>query len=96
MWTNSYVDPNNGVTMNPDYLGCKFPGFKDVPIGSITPIIVEPHDMFGPFGAKGLGEPAHGSSGPAICTAIYNAIGVWVKQQPATPDQVLAALGAVL
>ena len=37
---------------------------------------------------------ANNAQGPAICSAIYDAVGVWVPQQPATPERVLRALQA--
>jgi CO/xanthine dehydrogenase Mo-binding subunit len=91
-WTQ-VVDANNGVCLNPDFLNCKFPTMKDVPVTSITPIIVESIDSSGPFGAKGLGEPPLATPAAAISNAIYNAVGVWVKDAPITPWKLLKALG---
>jgi len=88
------VDQTTGVPLNPDFLGHRFPGAKDVPLpANLASIIVESHDAVGPLGAIGLGEPPNGPPGPAINNAIYNAIGVWVRSQPATPAKVLQALG---
>jgi len=41
---------------------------------------------------SGIGEPAIIGVHAAIANAIFNAIGVHVTDQPATPDKVLAAL----
>ena len=60
----------------------------------ITSVIVENPSADGPFGAKAIGEMANNAQGPAICSAIYDAVGVWVPQQPATPERVLRALQA--
>jgi CO/xanthine dehydrogenase Mo-binding subunit len=96
MW-GQVTDPTQGVVMNPSFRDNHFPGFKDVPLGNnVTEIVVESGDSFGPYGAKGVGEPSLGTQHVAISNAIYNAIGVWVKQQPATPDLVLKALGVVV
>jgi CO/xanthine dehydrogenase Mo-binding subunit len=92
MWTQ-IVDSTNGVTLNPDFIYCKFPTMKDVPVTSITPIIVESIDSSGPFGVKGIGEPPLATPAPAITNAIYNAVGVWVKDCPITPAKLLKALG---
>jgi len=43
---------------------------------------------------SGIGEPAVIGVQAAIANAIFNAIGVHVTHQPATPDRVLAALAA--
>jgi hypothetical protein len=35
---------------------------------------------------------ANNAQPPAIANAIFDAVGVWVTEMPATPDRVLAAL----
>ena len=45
------------------------------------------------LGTKGLGEPARVPASAAIANAIYNAIGVHVREIPMSPKRVLAALG---
>jgi CO/xanthine dehydrogenase Mo-binding subunit len=44
------------------------------------------------LGTKGLGEPPRIPSSAAIANAVYNAIGVHVREIPMTPLRVLAAL----
>ncbi len=80
----------NGKVMNPNFLDYKMLTAKDVP--NIEPIVVETDDQFGPFGAKGIGEPGLVPTAPAIANAIYDAIGVRIKELPITPEKVLAAL----
>jgi putative selenate reductase molybdopterin-binding subunit len=58
----------------------------------IDVIFVESNDPQGPYGAKGLGEPALTPTAAAIANAIYNAVGVRIKELPITPEKVLAAL----
>lgn len=70
-----------------DYL---IPTVGDVP--PIEIIIIEDADPLGPFGAKGIGEPALIPTAPAILGAIYHATGVRIRRVPATPDRVRAAL----
>jgi len=53
---------------------------------------VEPIDPYGPFGAKGVGEPPYSVPAPAIANAIYNAIGVRFKELPITPRAILEGL----
>ena len=55
---------------------------------------VETNDPFGPFGAKGVGEPGLVPTAPAIANAIFDAVGIRLVDLPLTPDRVLAALGA--
>ncbi len=55
-------------------------------------MIIENPSVDGPFGAKAIGEMANNAQPPAIANAIYDAVGVWMTEMPATPDRVLAAL----
>jgi CO/xanthine dehydrogenase Mo-binding subunit len=55
-------------------------------------VILEHASEDGPFGAKAIGEMASNSQAPAICSAVYDAIGVWITQTPITPEKVLRAL----
>ncbi|MDP2971108.1 MAG: xanthine dehydrogenase family protein molybdopterin-binding subunit [Deltaproteobacteria bacterium] len=80
----------NGKVMNPNFLDYKMLTAKDVP--NIEPIVIETDDPFGPFGAKGIGEPGSVPTAPAIANAIYDAVGVRIKDLPITPEKVLAAL----
>ncbi len=70
-----------------DYL---IPTIGDVP--EIECLLVEAADPLGPYGAKGIGEPALVPTAPAILNAIYHATGVRLRQLPATPDRVRTAL----
>lgn len=45
-----------------------------------------------PHGAKGLGELPMDIPAPAVIAAIHDATGVWIRDLPATPEKVLAAL----
>ncbi len=70
-----------------DYL---IPTIGDVP--PIEVILIEDRDPIGPYGAKGVGEPALIATAPAILNAIADATGVRLTRVPATPARVLAAL----
>lgn len=80
----------NGRLMNGNFLDYKIPTVKDVP--PIQPVIVETDELEGPFGAKGIGEPGLVPTAPAIANAIYDAIGVRIKDLPITPEKVLKAI----
>ncbi len=57
-----------------------------------VPSFIETNDRFGPFGAKGVGEPGLVPTAPAIANAVYNAIGVRIYDLPVTPEKILKAL----
>ncbi len=66
------------------------PTSKDVP--EVIPIVVEEKEPTGPFGAKGVGEPALIPSAPAILNAIADAIGERIYHLPANLERVLEAI----
>jgi CO/xanthine dehydrogenase Mo-binding subunit len=70
-----------------DYL---MPTIGDVP--PIETILIEDPEPAGPYGAKGVGEPALIPTAPAILGAIKHATGARLTRVPATPDRVRAAL----
>lgn len=66
------------------------PTSLDIPV--LAPMFVETEDPHGPFGAKGVGEPGMVAIAPALANAIYNAVGVRIKELPITPDKILRGL----
>lgn len=66
------------------------PTSKDVP--EVIPILVEDEEPTGPFGAKGVGEPALIPTAPAILNAIADAVGQRIYQLPANLERVLEAV----
>jgi xanthine dehydrogenase molybdenum-binding subunit len=81
---------DKGKVKNPNFLDYKILTAKDIP--PIEAVVVETDDKEGPFGAKGIGEPGLVPTAPAIANAIYDAVGVRIKELPITPERVLAAL----
>ncbi len=72
-----------------DYL---FPSIGDVP--EIECLLVEDPEPLGPYGAKGIGEPALIPTAPAILNAVHHATGVRLRRLPILPHRVRAALEA--
>jgi len=72
-----------------DYL---IPTIGDVPEMEI--ILIEDPEPLGPYGAKGVGEPALVPTPAAIFSAIRHATGVVVRKLPALPHRLLAAIQA--
>jgi CO/xanthine dehydrogenase Mo-binding subunit len=81
---------HKGEVMNPNFRDYKLLTCKDrIPVKTV---VVETQDPDGPFGAKGIGEPGCVPTAPAIANAIYDAIGVRIKDLPITPEKIVAAL----
>ncbi len=55
-------------------------------------ILVELGDPTGPFGAKSVGESGIFLQAPAIANAIYDAVGVRIRDLPLTPERIVKAL----
>jgi CO/xanthine dehydrogenase Mo-binding subunit len=81
-----------GRVTNPNFKGYIVPRAKDIP--PIRTIFVESNDPNGPYGAKGLAEPALTPIAPAIANAVYHATGVRVTELPITPEKLKNALHA--
>lgn len=84
------VISEKGQSMNPNFRDYKILTAKDVV--PIEAPVLETYDEDGPFGAKGIGEPGCVPTAPAIANAIYDAVGVRIKDLPITPESVLAAI----
>lgn len=84
-------DPNNGVPVNPEYLGLMPVSALDYP--EIVPVFVESElDSSGAFGAKGLGENTMFAAAPAVANAVYNASGVRVEEIPILWEELYAKI----
>jgi aldehyde oxidoreductase len=86
-----------GLALMEEYIAGKTDNLHDylIPtVGDIPPImshLIEEAEPLGPYGAKGVGEPALVATAPAILNAIHHATGVRVTQVPCTPDRLRAA-----
>jgi CO/xanthine dehydrogenase Mo-binding subunit len=85
---------DNGQPINCTFLDYLLPSMQDHPV-EFTSLLVETPHPDGPFDAKGMGEAALPPMAPAIGNAIANALnGVRVRDLPAKPDKIIAALRA--
>jgi CO/xanthine dehydrogenase Mo-binding subunit len=78
---------DNGQLINPNLVDYVLPSLGDMP-AVIDPICVETPDRNGPFGAKGIGESALIPVAPAIANAIYDAVGVRIKDLPIKAEKI--------
>jgi xanthine dehydrogenase molybdenum-binding subunit len=90
---NFVIDTTTGFPITDGFGTYKIPTAANVP--DIKVILVEQPVPSGPFGAKGVGELGMNAVAPAIANAIYNAVGVRIKELPITPEKVLEALGKI-
>ncbi len=84
---------DNGQLINPNLVDYVLPALGDMP-AIIDPIAVENPDRNGPFGAKGIGESGLIPVAPAIANAIYDAVGVRIKDLPIKAEKIYLALEA--
>ena len=81
-----------GTTLMNQYSQYFMPTALDMP--ETVALIAEAPEETGPFGAKGVGEPALIPTAPAILNAIHTAAGVRVKELPATPERIWTILNS--
>lgn len=85
------MDNETGRMVNPNLRDYKIATSMDIP--EIVPLFVDIVDpRINILGTKGLGEPPRIPSSAVIGNAVYNAIGVHIREIPMTPDLVLQAL----
>jgi xanthine dehydrogenase molybdenum-binding subunit len=65
----------------------------DMPlVNDVSTFSARTYEPSGPFGAKGVGEAANNCTAATVANAIYNAIGIRLKEAPITPEKILKAL----
>jgi len=79
-----------GRVLNPNFVDYRLPTAADVP--HIESFLVESHEPNGPYGAKACGQVSNIPPAAALASAIYDAVGVRINEQPITPDKILRAL----
>ena len=82
---NEEILLQEGRILNPGFSQYFLPTVLDMP--EIRSLIAEAPEATGPFGAKGVGEPALIPTAPAIINAIHKAADVRVKELPATAEK---------
>ncbi|HUX40283.1 MAG TPA: molybdopterin-dependent oxidoreductase Mo/Fe-S-binding subunit [Rectinemataceae bacterium] len=83
---------DKGRCINPRFLDYKIPSINEVPRDFVVEL-VPVEDEIGPFGAKSVSEISLNGAAPAIAIAIHDALGIWVREYPFTPERILRALG---
>ena len=84
-----------GRITNPNFTDYRLPLFTDIaPVSLFTTEIVSTPHADGPFGAKGIGEASLIPMAPALANAVYDAVGVRIKELPITREKIFRALKA--
>ena len=84
------IDPETGRVLNPSLATYLMPLAVDMP--DIETVLINVPSEDGPFGARAVAEPPGFGPPAAIANAIYDAVGVRIRQLPLTAERVLAAL----
>jgi xanthine dehydrogenase YagR molybdenum-binding subunit len=90
LYENRILDRQTGIMVNPNLEQYKIAGSREMPRIDIE--LIEQLQGRSSTDAAGIGEPATVPTAAAIANAVYNAIGVRIRQIPMTPAVVLAAL----
>ena len=79
-----------GTLLTGDMMTYRIPARQDIP--RLTVELAASHEPSGPFGAKSVGEIGIDTPPAAIANAVFNAVGVRVRDLPLTAEKVLMAL----
>jgi carbon-monoxide dehydrogenase large subunit len=90
-FTEQMVYNDKGLLLNPNFIDYKIPTVKDLP-GEMIGAFIEVPNRKGPYGAKGMGEISLVPPLPAIANAIYQAIGIRIKDLPITAEKIFRRL----
>lgn len=77
---------DNGVIRNPNFTDYLLPTILDAP--EVEALLLEEDGSWGPFGAKGVGEPPTISSTSAVVAAIRDASGKEINRAPVRPQDI--------
>ena len=88
-----YMYNDDGEMTNASFLDYRIPTSFDLPM--IDAVIVEVPNPGHPYGVRGVGETPIVAPPAAIANAIYQAIGVRMKELPMSPGRILKALGKI-
>jgi CO/xanthine dehydrogenase Mo-binding subunit len=87
-----YIYDKDGRLENPGFLDYRVPVASDLPM--IDAVMIEVPNPRHPFGARGVGEVPIVPPMAAVANAIYDAIGVRLRDLPMSPPRLRAAIDA--
>jgi CO/xanthine dehydrogenase Mo-binding subunit len=77
---------DGGVIKNPNFTDYLLPTILDAP--DVEALLIEQEGSWGPYGAKGVGEPPTISSTSAVLAAIRDATGKEINRAPVRPQDI--------
>ena len=81
---------DRGQMRNNSFMQYKIPTRMD--LKNIRVEFIPSYEKSHPFGAKSIGEMVINTPCPAIANAVYNAVGVRIREMPITPEKIAMAL----
>jgi xanthine dehydrogenase YagR molybdenum-binding subunit len=93
LFEDRVLDRHTGHMLNANLEEYKIIGMREVP--AIEVHLIENYQGCSSTDAYGIAEPANIATAPAIANAVYNAIGIRMRELPMTPAAVLRALGRI-
>ena len=80
----------NGKLLSRSFMQYKIPSRLDY--GQVRVEFESSYEKSGPFGAKSIGEIVINTPAPAIADAVYNAVGVRIRELPITPEKIVMGM----
>jgi len=84
----------NGNPLNANFTDYCPPMINEMP-DDFKVKLIDIDDIEGPYGAKSISEIATNGAAPAIAIAINDAVGVWCRSWPFTPEKILREMGKI-
>ena len=88
--SEEYVYDGAGQLLNDDLMDFRMPTSLDHPEFNVA--LIEERKDKGPYGAKGVGEPPLVPTAAAIANAVYDAVGVRLRELPMTPERIVRGM----
>jgi xanthine dehydrogenase YagR molybdenum-binding subunit len=93
LFEDRILDRHTGHMLNANLEAYKIIGVRETPVIEVH--LIENYQGRSSTDAYGIAEPANIATAPALANAVYNAIGIRMRELPMTPAAVLRALGRV-
>ncbi len=90
--TEFMIFDDKGAPINTDFNNYHIYTAIDMP--EIITKFVNTHEPTGPYGAKAVAEIPINGPAPAVANAIFNAVGVRIRNLPITPEKVLRGISS--